>query len=315
MPLGKALMEDLNLSRDSAYRRSRGETSLTPEEIQALCIKYQISFDRILGVEGKAVTFQYNPMQRSEFTFNQYLQGINDGFTRMNAQRSQKLFYSSLDMIVFQLFNFPALIRFKLLYFAKNYLQIPKWANEKYTQKWTGDISNELIQDTLRKYIKVPSVEVIDFECAKGLIREIISFYQLGHIESKEDALYLLDETEKLILHFKDQLEKGRKFEFEKPISTDEGNYAVFMHETYLQDNTFIAETNAYRMLYITHNMMNYLYTVDSDYVNRSYNVFQTMLSHCKELRINPGISRNYFDQLLEFLNRARARIKEPEFI
>ncbi len=308
-PLGKALMEDLDLSRDSAYRRARGETSLTPEEIQALCLKYEISFDRILGVEGKAVTFQYNPLQRSEFSFETYLKGINDGFTRMMSQRSQILYYSSLDMIIFQVFNFPALTRFKLLYFAKTYLKIPRWEEEKFHRGWTGNISTELIADSLHKYVRVPSTEVIDYECAKGLIREIVSFWELGHIASREDALFLLDEVEKLMEHFRDQIRDGRKSEFGKPVITEADSYSVNMHETYLQDNTFIAETNAYRMLYITHNMMNYLYTVDVDYVNRSYHVFQTMLKNCKSLKDNQSVCLSYFSNIQQFIAKARMRI------
>ncbi len=315
LPLGKALMIDLNLSRDSAYRRARGETALTPEEIQILCVNYSISFDKILGIEGTAVTFQYNPISRSEFTLENYLLGINEAFKRMAAQKTYKLYYSSLDMTVFQLYNFPALIRFKLLFFAKSYLKIPKYLDQKFSRDWVGDISNELIYETLQKYIRAPSEEVVGIECAKGLVREIISFHDLGHFESKEEAIFLLNECKKMIAHFKDQIEKGRKFQYEKPIVSEEGNFKVYLHETYIQDNTFIVETNAYRILYITHNMMNYLYTVDTDYVNRSFSVFKTMLKSCKDLTSSPSTLVKYEEHINEFIERAKIKIGEDSWM
>lgn len=311
IPLGKALMEDLDLSRDSAYRRARGETSLSPEEIRLLCRKYEISFDKILGVAGQSVTFQFNPIQRSEFTFNRYLQGINDGFSRMSAQRWQRLYVSNLDLIIFQLLNIPSLMRFKLFYFAKTYLQIPSLEGETYHKDWKGDISEDLLRDTLQKYIRIPSVEVIGFEAGKGLVREIVTFYEMGHIASKEDAIYLLDEVQNLMNHNKNQAEISKKFIIGQPVVVEDGNFSLNLHETYLQDNTFIAETNAYRMLYITHNMMNYLYTIDADYVHKSYHIFQSMLKNCKPISSqNPAHRNSYFASIQAFIAKAKQRLE-----
>ena len=311
IPLGKALMEDLDLSRDSAYRRSRGETALTPEEIRLLCTKYEISFDKILGVSGQSVTFQFNPIQRAEFTFNRYLQGINDGFSRMAAQRWQKLYVSNVDLIIFQVLNVPSLMRFKLFYFAKTYLQIPAVMSETFHRNWKGDISDDLLRDTLQKYIRIPSVEVISFEAGKGLVREIVNSYEMGHISTREDAIYLLEEVEKLIKHNKEQAEIGKKFIIGQPVITEENNLSLHLHETYIQDNTFLAETNAYRMLYITHNMMNYLYTIDPDYVNKSYHVFQSMLQNCKPITlINHGHRNAYYGSIENFIARAKIRLE-----
>lgn len=310
-PLGKALMEDLQLSRDSAYRRARGETALTPEEIRLLCQKYNISFDKILDVQGQSVTFQFNPITRSDFTFNKYLQGINDGFTRMAAQRWRKVYISNLDLIVFQLLNVPSLMRFKLFYFAKNYLEIPQLEKELFHKDWKGGIDDALLLDTLNKYVRTPSVEVIGFEAGKGLVREIVSFYEMGFIKSKEDALYLLEEVDRLLLHIRAQAETGKKFVIDSEVITEKDNFTYYLHETYLQDNTFIAETNAYRMLYITHNMMNYLYTFDPDYVNKSYHVFQSMLKQCKQIsEINTAQRNAYFKHIQDFTIRAKQRIE-----
>lgn len=309
--LGRVLMEDLDLSRDSAYRRARGETALKPEEIRQLCSKYDLSMDKLIGVSGKSVTFQYNPIQRTEFSFENYLNGIMEGYKRMASQRSQELFMSNLDLIIFQLLNSPPLIRFKLMYFAKCYLRIPNLENEKFHKGWKGDIPDEQLNHMLQFYIRIKSTEVVGFDAGKGLIREIVSFYELGHFESKEDALFLIGEVARVIDHIKAQAEIGRKFIIGQPVITDEGNFHLFLHQTYIQDNTIIAETNAYRMLYITHNMLNYLYTIDQDYVNKSFAVFQSMLKSCISISgDNPRQRNSYFESLQQFIDRARIRIE-----
>ncbi|MFY7990322.1 MAG: hypothetical protein ACOVO3_06295 [Fluviicola sp.] len=312
--LGKVLMDELDLSRDSAYRRARGETALKPEEIQLLCAKFDLSIDKIIGVTGQSVTFQYNPIQRSEFSFSNYLTGIMDGYKRMASQRSQELFMSNLDLIIFQLLNSPALIRFKLLYFAKCYLKIPSLDNVKYHKGWKGEISDEQLSQMIQFYIRIKSTEVIGLDAGKGLLREIVSFYELGYFESAEDALYLIDELSELIVHIQKQAEIGRKFIKGQPVITEDGNFSLYMHQTYIQDNTVIAETNAYRMLYITHNMLNYLYTIDQDYVNKSYAVFQSMLKSCVKIsEENPRQRNAYFDSLQQYVEKAKLRIERAD--
>jgi len=312
--LGRVLMEDLDLSRDSAYRRARGETALKPEEIQLLCSKYELSIDKLIGVTGKSVTFQFNPIQRSEFTFDTYLNGIMEGYKRMAAQRSQELFMSNLDLIIFQLLNSPPLIRFKLMYFAKCYLRIPKLENEKFHKGWKGDISDEMLNQMIQFYIRVKSTEVIGFDAGKGLIREIVSFYELGHFESKEDAVFLINEVARVIDHIKVQAEMGRKSIIGQPVITEEGSFNLYLHQTYIQDNTIIAETNAYRMLYITHKKLNYLYTIDQDYVNKAFAVFQSMLKSCICISgDNPRQRNSYFESLQQFIERAKVRIEGTE--
>ncbi len=309
--LGKIIMDDLNLSRDSAYRRVRGETSLTPEEIKILCMKYDISFDKIMGIEGKSVTFQYSPINKREYTINGYMQGVNFAFTRMAAQRQSKLYLSNLDITVFQLLNFPDLMRLKLLYFAKIYVKSPKYEDVLFELGWKGDLEDELLRDTLLKYVKIPSMEVIGIDAGKGLIREIVTFYEAGHIKSKKDVLGLLDQVAQLLGHVDSQMQAGKKFVFGSSAPASDANYEIFLTQTYLQDNTFITDTNAYRMLYITHNMINYLYTHDTDYVNHSYRVFQNLVENCSPLHGTSAKRRiPYFEGLQHVLDKARVRIE-----
>lgn len=309
--LGKVLSEVLDMSSDSAYRRVRGETSLTPEEIKLLCQTFQISFDKVIGAEGTSVNFQYNSVQRSEFTFNAYLKGVNMAFERMYAQQFKRLWMSTLDLIFMELLNFPALTRFKLLYFAKMYLKIPSTDNIIFTKDWKGDFSDDLIKSTLNMYVKTPTVEVLSYESGKGLIREIVTFYEKGYIATKEDAIFLLDEVKKLLGHMREQSNLSKKFVYGQPVVTEENNYQLYIHETYIQDNTFIAETSAYRMLYITHNMINYLYTHDMDYVNKSFAIFKSVVKTCKPInKDNPAQQNAYFKNIETFLEKAKLRIE-----
>ena len=70
------IAELLNVSKDSAYRRLRGETTLSLAEIQKLCSHFGVSIDRLLGTSTDQITFQYRAVDGVNLTFEDYLNSI-----------------------------------------------------------------------------------------------------------------------------------------------------------------------------------------------------------------------------------------------
>src|ERR1051326_3736751 len=65
----------LGVSNDSAYRRIRGETALSIEEIALICKKFKISFDTFINSsDAGLVTFSYKPLSSTTESFRLYLQ-------------------------------------------------------------------------------------------------------------------------------------------------------------------------------------------------------------------------------------------------
>ena len=64
------LAEILSISRDSAYRRIRGETVLSLDEVKALSSRYGVSLDNLLLPESDGVSFQLRPLNTSDFSFD-----------------------------------------------------------------------------------------------------------------------------------------------------------------------------------------------------------------------------------------------------
>ncbi len=47
----------LDISADSAYRRMRGEKTISLDELQVLCTHYKISVDQLLGLQSGGIVF------------------------------------------------------------------------------------------------------------------------------------------------------------------------------------------------------------------------------------------------------------------
>src|SRR5688572_26926882 len=65
MGMAEEMADVLQVSIDSAYRRIRGETELTIDEIYKITKKYAISVDEVFSNSGDTVTFAYTKLTDS----------------------------------------------------------------------------------------------------------------------------------------------------------------------------------------------------------------------------------------------------------
>ena len=90
-PLGIALSDILHISPDAVYRRYRGDTILTIDEVQRLCKHFDISIDLLMqNTNGKAV-FNYNPLNSYDFRLESYLEGILNSLRHLKTLSNPNL--------------------------------------------------------------------------------------------------------------------------------------------------------------------------------------------------------------------------------
>ena len=66
----------LGISSDSAYRRMRGEKTISLEELQILCTHYKVSIDHLMGLQSGGIVFQGQYLDKNNFRFEEYA-GVN----------------------------------------------------------------------------------------------------------------------------------------------------------------------------------------------------------------------------------------------
>src|SRR6187549_3138988 len=72
------IAEILKISRDSAYRRIRGETVLSLDEAKVLCNQYGVSLDVLLGTSSEIVSFRLQVINNKPETFERWLRSISE---------------------------------------------------------------------------------------------------------------------------------------------------------------------------------------------------------------------------------------------
>lgn len=310
--LGNALSEVLHISPDAVYRRYRGETALTINEVKKLCSFYNISFDALCEMGEGKVMFSYPPLNTYDFSLESYLEGILKAFKRLKSLDSPEMILSINNLSLFQLMNFPQLVRFKLYFWAKTHLQIPDYVDQPFGHAKTSEKAFDLGKEILQIYNSIPSKEIYDPEYMRGFLRQINYYYKAHLFEDPEYALFLHDRILMLSAHLKDQATVGKKFMYGTEAPASGNDFEMFLNETINSDATFLYKSKEVNGLFITHNIMNYLETSNEAYVADTVLILDKHMANSSLIsKVNEKERNNFFYDFDRTINAFRKKIED----
>lgn len=298
--LANVLQDTLNLSQDAVYRRMRGEVPLTIYETKTLCEKYDISFDDYGTYRKGQVVFTYNTLSKTDFNYLAYLTGLRDGLRQVKNLENPELYLSVNDTPLFQIFNLPHITRFKFFFWAKTYLKMPAYANEKFKRIKIDKKSLQVGLEAHSLYNSITTHEVYSNETLHGTLRQIQYYFDADLFEEPEYSLELLDNLLQLVQHMQLQAELGRKFTRGNEPVTSGNEYHVYYNETYISHNTYLIKWKDGRAVYNTQNIMNYLLTADPYYTKEAEDMLQNLFANSSPISIVNAKERTKFFSGLE---------------
>lgn len=264
LPTGIGLAEELadvlQVSTDSAYRRIRGETELTIEEIFKITKKYAISVDDVFSNRSDTVTFAYTKLTDSAKNFEDYLGRLLNHLKTINKFETRKIYYVAEEIPLMHSFFSKKLTDFKLFYWQRSVLNVREYQQTKFQYGLVPESLIELAQGTYREYLTIPSTEVWTDQTVFTGLRQIKYYFESG-ILSKEIALELLGEYRKMIELIHIAAESGRK-----NVSDRAESYSLYCSDVVLGTNciyTFFGE-NTYA--FISFNTLNSLATNNPEF-------------------------------------------------
>jgi hypothetical protein len=309
--LGMALSDVLSISQDAVYRRLRGETALTINEIKKICQTYDISFDALIEIKKGNVVFGYPPFDSYDFSLESYLEGILEAFQKLKKLGHAEIILSVNNTQFFQLLNFPQLVRFKLYFWAKTHLHVEEYREQLFKHEKTSERAFELGKEILQIYNAIPSKEIYDPELMRGFLRQILYYFKSHLFEDPEYAIFLCERILLFSQHLKEQATVGKKFMFGTAAPASGNEFEMYLNETINTDGTFYYKSNDLEGIYITHNIMNYLQTEDKRYLNDTKHILDKQLANSSIVSIvNEKERNNFFYDFDRTINAFKRKIE-----
>lgn len=267
------LADLLKVSNDSAYRRMRGETDLTIEEIAAICKHFKISFDNFINnIDSNIVSFSHHQLSSHVNSFKEYLNGMNANIHQVLKfpEDQRKIIYSAEDIPVFQNFAHPLLTAFKIFYWNKSILNAEGYEDKKFE---TAHIDKELLktaQEIYDTYAKIASIEIWSDDTVNSTIKQVEFYWDSGAFKSKNDALQICEELNLMFARISKQAEIGIKLDANnKPVSNHK-NFELYHSDIMIGTNCVMTTMGNHKGAYISYHSFNVMLTTNEKFCNET---------------------------------------------
>jgi hypothetical protein len=280
-----ALMEDLGIGKSEAYKKLRGETVLSLEQIQLLCNRYAINFT-VQGYANRQSAFvDFTPFCSTALGVNDYIKNLQMFLRQIASASPTKLTCATDDIPIFHLFQYPELTAFKLHFWQ---LRVADNAPLKLAMdNWPAHVLQQAAQ-LYHLYKTIPSVEIwtktsllntleqIQYSADSG----IISDHGLGRAICQQLRQALAD-----IEGYAKSRDKG----INEPVLFDWYFYDIIGSITYL------AEMNGNLATYIRFNTFNTLHEYDGPLCAEVQHWLNNMLKDATGFSGQGSIQRSHY--------------------
>jgi hypothetical protein len=308
LPLHIAMVDEvadlLAISNDSAYRRIRGEKPISLEEMQKLAIHYKISLDQFMHIQSNSFLFTGTLGNIPGDPFEGWLDSIGKQFALLNTFPGKHLYYLTRDVTFMEHFQLPELAAFKFFFWKKSIFQYEEMKGQKFSFNTLDAKAYQAGLKIYEDYCSVPTTEIWNIESINTTIRQI-EFYRESHIfDSPETVKALYRKVEELINHIEKQAEHGCKFPIGKQPKSNAAAYNMFVNELILGDNSFLIVTDAFKVAYISHSILDYMFTHDEAFCNYRFASIQNLIKKSASISVASEKERT------RFFNRLRDKIR-----
>lgn len=315
LPASQSLVDELadllELSNDSAYRRLRGETTLSIEEISKICTHFKISFDTFIHSDHDGqVNFSYQQLNSGQSTFKNYLQGINDDLEKLAKFPDSQIIFAAEDVPVFHHFEQPILAAFKIFYWNKSFLNSKDLENQKFDVNLIPDDLITLGKSIYEGYSKVSSIEIWSDDTVNSTIKQIEFYWESGVFKSKQDALQICNELIIMLKRIAKQAEQNAKT---TSISTtsEQANYTLYHSDVMIGNNCILAGNAAFRASYISCFSFNSMFTMHPGFCHETDIWLKNLI---RKSNLISGVAEKqryrYFKKIDELLDKLVQKIE-----
>lgn len=316
LPANKSLVDELSdilkVSNDSAYRRIRGETALTIDEVSTLCAHYRIPFDHFAqGDAGKSsVTFQYSHLS-SDFTrFEEYLSSLIGHMDVIRKTEPKEIIWCAEDVPIFHHFRYPKLSAFKLFYWSKSILNAPQYEDKKFDASIMPQTALDKVKKIYDLYQKIPSIEIWTEDTLNSTLKQVEYYSESGLFESVQDAIAIVDEIEQLIKSLERQVAKSVKFVGDAPAAGDNVEFKLYFSDLMVGTNSILVTAGSSKVCYLSINTFNSMTTTNAGFNEETDRWIRNII---RKSTLISGVSEKqrmkFFKLLYDKIAQTRVRI------
>jgi hypothetical protein len=308
--LATELSDLLGVNADAAYRRMRGETALTFDEIQKICLHFNISFDSIINYQGKLVPFQFSAMFGADFSILKYLRNIETEVKSLGASEDARIVMTAMDLPYFRQFGFKHLSRFKLFFWQRSVLNLPDFRHKKFDADEYVEEYEKITENIYKHYHLVESVEIWAPETLDSTIKQIQYFADSGLFANDDCGIKICNDMDALLNKLEREAERGQK-----SLSARDGSFSspfkMYQSDIYMSNNCIQGYLGGKVFTYVSFNSFNSLMSFTPNFSEECNRwIEQIRLKSVLLSEVSEKLRYQFFKSLRLKVSELRSQIK-----
>lgn len=300
--IAEELMELLQVSSDSVYRRLRGETLLTFPEVARICQHFGISIDSLLNISTDEILFTQRWNDASVFSYSEYLNTHLNDLSTFRLLGNPTLYIQAGDLPDYYFFTAPELAAFRAFFIGRTTLQLKEFKSRKFDLDKTYEHHRALEREIFRQYLRIPSMEIWSRGLLDNLTAQLVFTAKSNYFRSPYMFFQLCDKLEQLTAKMQQMAETGVKTFLSGDIKS-KGKLQVYVNDFLHGDGTIIAKAGEKYATVVKHQEVGQLLSTNQQYGKRSWEVHERIANRSNLITGMPG---EYFDR---FFHELYARI------
>ena len=295
------LAELLDISRDSAYRRMRGETVLSLDEVKKLAVKFKISVDSIIAPSADIALFQYRAVEKNNF--KGWLKNVEENLSFLANIPKAELWYFAKDTPVFYYFNSPLLSAFKMYFWMSAVLRNDEYRNQKFSMSSVPNELTALGRKLYDLYTSIPRTEIWSEETLNVTLRQIEFYNDCGFFAERSYGMQLCDEYLELMNNIRSWAEIGYK-------EKKESFFNLYKNDLVIADNTILFKMGEKRTVFLPYNTLNILSTSHEVFCKQADDYLTNLVTKSDRISTSNEKQRNtFFNQIEEKIRLVKKKL------
>lgn len=315
-PKRSAAVEELaklfGVQKDAVYRRLRGDTLLTPDEISLLTKTYNLSLDSIIYKESSTVFFNFTPFSNTVTNVSDYLNSVLADLNTVRQLPEAKIYYVAFEIPFFYYAFFPELISFKLFIWGKTVWDFEYLSDRKFDFDIISYPDEKIIENLLNNFLLLDTTEIWSVSVIDNTLNQIEYFVNTSGFKNPEDAYVLCDKVQGLVSQWRKMAEHGKKFplgNFSEDVGR--GEFDLYQQELLISSNTFLISSPTTKMIFPIISNPNYLSSNDQRMCDYQEEWFKKAITKSTSLsRQNEKSRAAFFNVMDRKIAATRRRIE-----
>ena len=304
----QSIGDTLSVGRDAVYRRLRGDTVLTADELIVLARKYRIPVDEGRDLSDVPKLYYQNGAGLINNDYD-YFYNLIQHTTHMVEMPGVSVDYATPELSIFYELALPVLRAFKVYVNGITTWRLTKWDSVPFRPELISPETNQLIDTLIDHSFRLPGRELWSIGILDVTLRQITYMAQVGKFANKELIETIFDEIFTIVEHLEKMARSGKRFRIGAEPDKDSPTFQVYHNELSNTNNAIIIKSDTRDLMFSTIINPNYVMCDDPRVLDDVKRWFDRLVANGNVLNAEAGkYTAQYFGRLHRQVKEAKSR-------